>query len=98
MQVSMDEIVTVVGSAAAALTSLSYVPQVKKAWPKGSTDDISWKMLLALTTGLILWIIYGVSKSDWVIAVANAVGASLTGVVLVFKFRDILSRRHTSTN
>lgn len=79
------------GIAAASLTSLSYLPQVKKAWPRNSTDDLSWKMLLTLTTGLMLWILYGVYKSDWVIASSNAVGALLTGLVLAFKFRDMLS-------
>ena len=90
----MVEIISGLGVAAAALTSLSYIPQVKKAWPRDSTDDISWKMLLALTTGLIIWIIYGAFKGDWVIAGANAVGASLTGTVLCFKFRDILPGLH----
>jgi MtN3 and saliva related transmembrane protein len=33
------------------MTSLSYLSQVKKAWPRGSTDDLSWKML----SGLALW-------------------------------------------
>ena len=33
----MDEIMTGLGVTAAALTSLSYVPQVKKAWPRNST-------------------------------------------------------------
>ena len=88
----MDDIMTGLGVTAAALTSLSYVPQVKKAWPRNSTDDISLKMLLALTTGLILWIVYGAAKSDWLLAGANAVGASLTGTVLILKIRDIISR------
>ena len=90
----MAEIMTGLGVAAAALTSLSYVPQVRKAWPRNSTDDISWKMLFALTTGLILWIVYGTAKSDWVLAGANAVGALLTGTVLAFKVRDMLSFHH----
>jgi len=34
------------GMAAAALTSLSYMPQVRKAAPPGSTDDLSLKTLL----------------------------------------------------
>jgi MtN3 and saliva related transmembrane protein len=90
----MDQFISAIGIGAALLTSLSYVPQVKKAWPKNTTGDLSWKMLAALTTGLVLWIIYGTLKVDWVIALANAVGASLTGAVLVFKARDILSPKH----
>jgi MtN3 and saliva related transmembrane protein len=77
-----------IGACAAVLTSLSYIPQVRKAWPRGSTSDLSLKMLLALTTGLLLWIIYGLLMSDWVIVAANSVGAALSASVLAFKIRD----------
>jgi len=50
-------------------------------------------MLLALTSGLGLWIVYGVIKSDWVLTSANVVGALLAGAVLFFKIRDKFSHR-----
>ena len=80
-----------IGVAAAALTSLSYVPQVRKAWPPGSTADLSLTMLGVLTTGLLLWIGYGLLKGDWVIVAANGVGAALSASVLAFKIRDLRS-------
>ena len=46
-----------------ALTSLSYIPQVTKALPAGSTDDLSSKTLAVLATGLALWIGYGILKA-----------------------------------
>ena len=78
-----------IGACAAVLTSLSYIPQVRKAWPRGSTTDLSLKMLIALTAGLLLWIAYGLLKGDWVIVAANSVGAMLSASVLVFKIRDM---------
>ena len=78
-----------IGVLAAGLTSLSYIPQVRKAWPRGSTSDLSLRMLVALTSGLLLWVLYGVVKGDWVIVIANCVGAALSGSVLAFKIRDI---------
>jgi MtN3 and saliva related transmembrane protein len=80
-----------IGVCAAVLTSLSYIPQVRKAWPRGSTKDLSLHMLLVLTAGLLLWVSYGLLKSDWVIVVANSVGATLSASVLIFKIRDIRS-------
>ena len=77
-----------VGALAALLSSLSYVPQVRKAWPRGSTSDLSLTMLAVLTLGLSLWIVYGFIRGDWVIIAANSVGASLSGLVLAFKIRD----------
>jgi MtN3 and saliva related transmembrane protein len=82
-----------IGVVAATLTSLSYIPQVRKAWPRGSTHDLSLKMLAALTTGLLLWVGYGLLKGDWVIVAANSVGATLSGSVLACKIRDIRSGR-----
>jgi MtN3 and saliva related transmembrane protein len=82
-----------VGACAALLTSLSYIPQVQKAWPRESTSDLSLKMLVVLTTGLVLWIGYGLLRGDWVIVAANGVGATLSASVLAFKIRDIRSRR-----
>jgi MtN3 and saliva related transmembrane protein len=87
----IESIIPWIGVCAAVLTSLSYVPQVRKAWPRGSTKDLSLHMLLVLTAGLLLWIGYGLLKSDWVIVVANGVGATLSGAVLIFKIRDIRS-------
>jgi MtN3 and saliva related transmembrane protein len=71
---------------AAALTSLSYLPQLQKAIPRNSTSDLSLKMLVALSAGLCLWIVYGVLKDGWVIILANSIGATLSLAVLAFKF------------
>jgi MtN3 and saliva related transmembrane protein len=84
----MENLIYCVGLAAAALTSLSYLPQVRKAWPRGSTGDLSFKTLAVLATGLSLWVVYGALKSDSVIMLANVVGLSLVATLLLFKFRD----------
>ena len=81
-------LVTIIGLLAAALTSLSYIPQVKKAMPAGSTDDLSSKTLVVLAAGLALWVGYGVLKGDFVIIVANAVGLALVVTLIGFKIQD----------
>ena len=77
-----------IGAVAALLTSLSYIPQLRKAWPRGSTGELSAGMLTTLTLGLALWIVYGALQGDWVIIAANGVGATLAGIVLGCKIRD----------
>jgi MtN3 and saliva related transmembrane protein len=84
----MQFLETVVGATAALLSSLSYIPQVKKVWSGQPTDDLSSRTLIALTSGLVLWVVYGAIKADWIIVVANLVGASLTGFVLYHKLRE----------
>jgi MtN3 and saliva related transmembrane protein len=85
----MPNLLPSIGALAALLTSLSYVPQVRKAWSRGSTKDLSLKMLLILTCGLLLWVCYGLVKTDWIIVLANGVGALLSGTVLLCKVRDL---------
>jgi|EndMetStandDraft_8_1072994.scaffolds.fasta_scaffold746535_1 hypothetical protein len=48
----LDPLAAYIGGIAAFLASLSHVPQVHKAWPRGSTDDPSLFMLATLTLGL----------------------------------------------
>ena len=55
---------SIIGSLAAILTSLSYVPQVRKAWPRDTTSDLSLKTLAVLTLGFVLWIVYGAFVKD----------------------------------
>jgi MtN3 and saliva related transmembrane protein len=87
----MQYAIHILGILAAALTSLSYLPQPQKGIPRHSTSDLSLKMLVALSTGLCLWVVYGVAKDDWVIILANSTGAMLSLAVLGFKLRDLNS-------
>ena len=86
-------LLTVFGTAAAALTSLSYLPQVFKAYPKGATKDLSHRTLLALAGGLLLWVVYGFLRRDWTIVLSNAIGLVLAALVLTFKIRDLVAGR-----
>ena len=81
-------LITIIGLLAAALTSLSYIPQVRKALPPNSTGDLSSKTLAVLAAGLALWTGYGMLKGDYVIIVANAVGLALVSTLIGFKIRD----------
>ena len=80
-------IATLLGLAAAALTTAANVPQVWKAWRTKQTDDLSLAMTLILATGLGLWVIYGILQSDLVIIVANAVAMILSATLAVLKLR-----------
>ncbi|MGX0961434.1 SemiSWEET family sugar transporter [Bradyrhizobium sp. 521_C7_N1_3] len=76
----LDPLAPCIGGIAAFLASLSYVPQIRKAWPRGSADDLSRFMLATLPLGLGLWIIYGSIRGDWMIVAANGVGATLAAI------------------
>jgi len=77
-----------IGVCAAILTSLSYIRRYGK---RSRAEDISFHRQPVLTTGLLVWVGYGLLKTDWVIVAANSVGATLSASVLVFKMRDLRS-------
>jgi len=78
---------TMLGYIAGTLTTLSFVPQVWKAWRSRRCDDLSWGMLVAFSLGITFWLIYGVLLHDRPIIVANAVTLALIVTILVLKTR-----------
>ena len=78
-------IVDSVGFAAGVLTTLSFVPQVRRSWRTRDLSGISLRMYLLFTAGVALWLIYGIALRNWPIAVANAITLLLAGVVLTLK-------------
>jgi MtN3 and saliva related transmembrane protein len=81
----MSTFATVIGLAAAVCTTGANLPQLKKAWTTGQTDDISMSMLLVLASGLALWVVYGVLQEDIVIILANCISLTLIVGLLYLK-------------
>jgi MtN3 and saliva related transmembrane protein len=77
----------VIGYLAAAFTTLSFVPQAIKTIRSRDTRAISLGMYLCFTTGLVLWLAYGVAVGSWPIIVANALALPVAGTILAFKLR-----------
>ncbi len=77
--------VTALGLIAGSLTTLSFAPQVIRAWRTRSTDDLSLAMLVVLLAGVLLWLAYGAVRGDAAIVAANAATAVLVGMILSFK-------------
>ncbi len=76
-----------IGYLAASLTTLSFVPQVWRTWKTRHTKDISLRMYLLLTSGIALWLVYGLRIGAWPIILANAITLLLAGTVLALKLR-----------
>lgn len=84
---SSHRIIETLGFVAGTLTTLSFIPQVARAWRTRSTGDLSLTMLVAFTTGVALWLVYGVALMSWPVIVANGVTLLLSGFLLVLKLR-----------
>ncbi|WP_437572204.1 SemiSWEET transporter [Sorangium sp. So ce542] len=81
------EVVTALGLVAAALTTVSFLPQVLRTLRTRDTRSISVGMYAAFVTGVGLWLVYGLLTGDVPITVANAITFVLSGTVFVLKLR-----------
>ena len=76
-----------IGSIAATLTTVAFVPQVWQVWRTRHTHDISLGMYAIFTCGVAMWLVYGLLLGAWPIIIANAITVLLAGAVLVMKLR-----------
>ena len=74
-----------IGFVAGILTAFAFLPQVLKTWRTRSSGDLSAMMLTAQSTGVALWIVYGIAIGSTPVIVANAVTLTLCLALVVFK-------------
>lgn len=83
----MSVLAEFVGSAAAVLTTASFVPQVWHTWRTRDVRGISLGMYVAFAIGVFLWLLYGLLLDAWPIVVANAITLALAIAILAMKLR-----------
>ena len=81
------DIVELIGYLAAILTTLAFVPQVIRTWRTKSADDLSFGMLAAFSTGVLLWLVYGIARRSIPIVGANVVTLVLSTVLMIMQRR-----------
>lgn len=74
-----------IGTAAAVLTTLSFVPQAWHTFRTRDVSGISLGMYSAFTLGVLLWLVYGVMLGAWPVIVANFITLALAACILVMK-------------
>lgn len=76
-----------IGYTAAVLTTIAFVPQVLHTWRTRSVDDVSFGMYLTFTTGIGLWLTYGILENSWPLILANTPTFALALSILAMKVR-----------
>ena len=79
--------ITVMGFIAGICTTSAFLPQVVKIFRTRKTEDISLFMYIILTTGILLWIIYGSLNGDIPLVLANGITFIFASSILVLKLR-----------
>jgi MtN3 and saliva related transmembrane protein len=79
--------VEVVGSVAAVITTLCWLPQ---AWQILKTKDaaaVSLPTYLAFLAGILLWLVYGVMLGSLPLIGANAITGTIVVAIIALKLR-----------
>ena len=76
-----------IGATGAVLTTLCWLPQAIKVIREKETRALSLPATAAFTSGVVLWLIYGLAIEDWPPIGSNAVTLTLMMPILALKLR-----------
>ncbi len=79
------DLILLLGLVAGTLTTVAYVPQALKIWRTHSSTDVSSTMYIIVSTGLLLWTIYGVYVNSLPLILSDIVSLALAIAILVLK-------------
>ncbi len=77
----------ILGFLAGTLTTAALVPQVWRTWRTKDVSGISLRMYGIFTTGIAVWLVYGVLLGETPMMLANSVSLVLACAVLVMKLK-----------
>ena len=80
-------LLTILGVAAGVLILTGWVDQIYKGYKSKSLKDVSSFLLIFISAGAILWLIYGIIVSDVFIIGTNIAAIILMFIVLIMKKR-----------
>ena len=75
----------ILGLVAGLFTTIAFVPQVIKIWKSKHANDISLAMFSLFSSGVALWIIYGLIIGSLPVILSNAVTLVLALAILFLK-------------
>lgn len=87
------DIINWIGTLAGTLTTVAFIPQVTKTWKTRAAGDISLLMFLMFSSGVLLWLIYGILLHAVPIILANGITLSLSASILILKIKDLRTQR-----
>ncbi|MFP4001757.1 MAG: SemiSWEET transporter [Candidatus Natronoplasma sp.] len=74
---------TLIGLTAATCTTVSFLPQAIKVIKTRDTRSLSLPMYVIFTTGVLLWLTYGISIRDIPVIAANSVTSLFSSIILI---------------
>lgn len=75
----------IMGHLGALLSSITFIPQVIKAWKSKSVGDLSMTMLLIVFASTIVWLVYAFYLNLLPVIIANSIISILSALLIYFK-------------
>lgn len=79
--------IELVGSLAAVITTMGWIPQIIKIVRHRETAGISLVTNISLALGVLLWLCYGIMITSWPVMAANGMTLLLILTILGLKLR-----------
>ncbi len=84
---NIEQLGFIIGLAAAALTTISFLPQVIKVFKTKQTKDLSFATFFVFSVSLFLWFVYGILIGELPIILANGITFLLTLSIIIMKIK-----------
>ena len=76
-----------IGSIAAVLTTIAFLPQAYHSWKTRDLSGISLPMYSLFSLGVAFWFVYGLMITSWPVIIANGTTLVLACTVLMLKLQ-----------
>jgi len=76
----------VIGLTASAFSSITFMPQVYKAWKTKSVGDLSLSTMFIVFFSTIIWLVYGIGRGLLPVIICNGIICFLSVILLYFKY------------
>lgn len=85
--VDISQLANLIGALAATLTTIAFIPQALLTWRTRRADGVSLGMYSIFTTGVALWLLYGLLIGAWPVIIANVFTLALALFIIGMKLR-----------
>ena len=61
--------VIILGTVASVMVTVGWIPQIIRGYKTKSLSDVSYYLMILISSGSVLWIFYGIEINDKIIAI-----------------------------
>ena len=85
--IDLNQFAALIGALAATLTTIAFIPQAWLTWKTKRAEGVSLGMYSIFTSGVALWLVYGLAIGAWPVIIANLFTLGLALFIVSMKLR-----------